>query len=155
MSISDKSVRDFHRLDDMPSGLRQCVYEFGFEIVNACMQAGVTSPPRIRQLVFEIWQGARQPTQRRQDGPATRVGGKLDWVLIQAGAEICSDRLVRVLFQNGFIVVPRDPSPNMVSASMDAVNHMGVVSKATKHRNRLRAAHDAAIRHCWPQLVGA
>lgn len=154
-AVESRSNKQFDRMEAMPSAVRQCVYEFGFEIVNACIEAGVTCPHRIRHLVFEIWNGARQPSQRRGKAPGSRVAGKIDWLLIQAGAEISADKLVRVLFQNGFIVVPVEPSPYMIEASMDAVNHMGVVSKSVKHRNRLRAAHKAALKHCWPDLGAA
>jgi MinD-like ATPase involved in chromosome partitioning or flagellar assembly len=122
--------------DEMPAELRACVHEFGLPIVTACVNAGVSKPAVIRQLVAEIWDGARQTTQQRRRGPIS----VLDWVLIQAGAQISAATLLRVLRSHSMVIIPLEPTTLMVEASMDAVNHMGVVSKSRKHRNRLRAA---------------
>lgn len=146
LSRAQRSARDLELTDAMSPKLRQCVHEFGFEIVRHCTMLGISDPKTITNLVREIWEGARQPRQRAS------VDSKVDWVLLQAGSAVTAATLVRVLYQNGFIIVPAEPPTMMVDASMDAVNHMGVVSKTEKHRRRLKAAHRAAIKHFWPHL---
>lgn len=121
--------------DALPRELRQCVAEFGLPIVNVLVKYGITKPGHIRDIVRECWEGPRNFHQRKA-GPTT----VLDWLLLKAGASMSADTLIRSLRMNNYVVVPSDPSPAMIEASMDAVNHMGVVSKRVKHRNRLIAA---------------
>lgn len=147
--VSKRSIREFDEMGRLSPGLRECVHEFGFAIVNSCRQVGINEPRHIRMLVREIWDGARQPMQRNG---AVGMVNRLDWLLVQGSAGVSASQLLRYLFDHGFIVVPREPTPPMVDASMDAVNHMGVVSKRQKHHNRLRAAHKAAVKHLWPNL---
>jgi hypothetical protein len=125
--------------DNMPGDLRACVHEFGFPIVDACLQAKVSDPRRIRQLVLEIWAGARQIGQR---GGAE---GTLDWVLMQAGANISAATLERVLADFNFHIVPTNPNRAMLDASMAEVCGFNErMTKTEKHRRRLVAA----IRAC-------
>lgn len=141
------AVKSFNRIDAMPSDLRGCVHEFGEPIVIACLQAGVSSPARIRQLVTEIWEGARQHKQRRP------TLGTLDWVLVQAGAAINAKTLVRVLRANHHFIVPRTPTNEMIDASMREVSGFDVIcTKTEKHRRRLRAAIAAGVKHIWPDI---
>ena len=151
-AVSQRALRALEDVDNMPPGLRGCVHEFGFAIVHALRSNGISNPAQIRQLVHEIWRGARQPAQRGGYNKQPMLG-HLDWLLLQAGASIGAKTLVRVLYQNSMVIVPRDPGKIMIDASMDAVNHMGVVSKAQKHRNRLRAAIDASTKSLWPHLT--
>lgn len=145
--VSQKTTRSFERIDDMPASLRECVHEFGEATVNACLLAGVTEPRRIRQLIREIWEGARQTTQRRPKM------GTLDWVLLQSGSEITAKTLVRVLRDNHHYLVPLDPSKHMLRASMETVSDFSLrCTKEEKHRLRLRAAIQAGVRHLWPEL---
>lgn len=119
----------------MSPALRQCVHEYGYAIVKACLCAGVSKPERIRQLVKEIWEGARQPQQRR------KVGGSLDWLLVQVGAQITTAALVRVLKDNGLVVVPIEATRKMIDASLaECSQFKDRVTKEEKHRRRLRAA---------------
>ena len=136
----------------MPADLRACVHEFGFAIVNACILAGVTQPARIRQLVYEIWQGARQPNQRTGT-KGTSALDFLDWVLIQAGAQITAPCLLRLLYQKGLVVIPHEPTDQMIVTSMMAIERMGLLTKRKKHALRLRAAIRAATRQFWPELI--
>jgi len=143
----------------MPPALRLCVHEFGYTVVNACLMAGVKEPRRIRQLVHEIWNGARQGRQRRRsvspDGErkANQVSAHLDWLLIQSGSEITAETLVRVLWQSDLVIVPREPHGVMVEASMAEISNFNeVVTKHEKHRRRLRVGLDAAARRLWPHL---
>ena len=130
------TLRSFEDFDRMPRGLRECVHEFGLPIVRACLQMKISEPRHIRQLVHDIWEGARQTTQRKE----SVARGSLDWLLIQAGAGLSAATLLEFLARHNLAIVSTEPTAAMVYASMDAVNHMGVVSKSAKHRNRLRAA---------------
>lgn len=133
----DRSQRQFIDVDSMPGDLRECVHEFGYVIVEACLHSGVREARTIRHLVHEIWRGARHPFERSRNAPLST----LDWLLIQNGCPLTAAAVIRALADNGFLVVNRDPSPAMIGASMDAIKSMGWVSKTTKHRERLRAAN--------------
>jgi hypothetical protein len=52
--LTAKRVRRMDRIDSMPPGLRECVHEFGLNVVDACLSYGVTKPERIRHLVNTI-----------------------------------------------------------------------------------------------------
>ncbi len=146
--ISEKTVRSFERVDNLSPALRECVHEFGEATVQACLLAGVRDPRRVRQLIREIWEGARQPMQRRP-----RLGA-LDWILIQAGAQISAKTLVRILRENHYYVVPIDPTTPMVEASMAEVSNFDLrMTKREKHARRLRAAIKAGVQHIWPDLT--
>jgi len=146
--IRERTERSFEDIEAMPPALRQCVHEYGYAIVQACLQCGVTNPNNIHQLVREIWDGARQPKQRRPRG------GSLDWILIQAGAEISAATLVRVLAQNNLHIVPADPTTAMVEASKAEVSDFCErVTKTEKHRRRLRAAIKVGGKHLWPEIA--
>lgn len=135
MGALAKQENSFAVTDGMPPKLKQCVHEYGFAIVKACLQAGVSKPEHIHQLVREIWDGARQPRQSR------RRGGQIDWILIQANAEITAAELSRVLFNNGLGIVPLAPTRAMLDASMAEVANFDVrCTKLEKHRRRLMAA---------------
>lgn len=131
-----RTLRSFDELDRLSPRLRECVHEFGLPIVRACLQMKISEPRHIRQLVHEIWEGARQTTQRKEN--VTR--GSLEWLLIQSGTGVSAATLIEFLARHNLAIVSSEPTAAMVAASMDAVNHMGVVSKSAKHRNRLRAA---------------
>lgn len=145
---SARQQNSFEVVDAMPANLRQCVHEYGFAIVNACLQAGVRRPETIRNLVREIWEGARQPRQRR------RRAGTLDWLLLQAGAEISASTLVRVLLDNGLVIAPICPSAAMIEASKAEVSGFSQrVTKTEKHQRRLVAAMKAASTHLLAQTA--
>lgn len=142
MSMSSAVLRREHSFeitDNMPPQLRACVHEYGFAIVYVCLKHKISSPAAIHDLVREIWEGARQPSQRRA------IAGTLDWVLLQAGAEINAARLRRVLLDNNLFIVPRNPTRRMLAASMATVSGFNQrVTKEEKHRLRLIAAIAAA-----------
>lgn len=139
---TEKVERSFAVTDNMPPGLRQCVHEYGFAIVTACLDAGIRNPATIHQLVREIWEGARQPRQRRSRG------NTIDWLLIQAKAEITAAELSRVLLNNSLAIVPLDPTRAMIDASMVEVSGFDVrCTKSEKHRRRLAAAIKEGSRH--------
>lgn len=139
-SISNQRLRAIDLVDRMPSSQRDLVHEFGVGIVDACRQAGVTRPSAVRELVYEIWGGARQPSQRR--GPI----GTLDWLLIQAGADVNVRQLIGLLEDSNFVVTPTEPTREMLAASMAEVSGFNIrCSREEKHRRRLRAALRAAM----------
>ena len=145
--VSRKTLLSFDCVDNMDSETRELVHEFGEPIVTACQLAGVREPRRIRQLVREIWDGARQPTQKRP------TLGSLDWILAQSGASISAKTLVRILRDNNHYIVPRDPSVPMIEASMNTVSNFDIkTTKREKHRLRLRAAIEAGVSHIWPDV---
>jgi len=127
--------RHFEIIDGWEPGLRQCVHEYGFPIVWQCVSLGIRKPSTIHQLVREIWDGARNSRQGR---PRC---GMLDWLLVQAGAEITAPELVRVLRNSNLLIVPRCPTQEMIAASMSVLNdHSVLCTKRQKHEMRLRAA---------------
>ena len=127
-------------VDRMTPELRECVHEFGLAIVTACMCQGIKSPRSIRHLVKEIWAGARQPQQR------SGAYQTLDWILIQAGAQISAAKLRRVLAEYSLVIVPTSPTKAMISASMAEVSDFTQrVTKQEKHVRRLRAALKSAV----------
>ncbi len=130
----------------MPPKLRECVHAYGYAIVRACLDVKVSDPNRIHALVNSIWEGARQPAQRRERG------GALEWLLIQAGAEISVATLMRVLANNDLAIVPLKPTNGMIDASMATVSNFDLrVTKTEKHRMRLKAAIAAGMAEVRPQ----
>jgi hypothetical protein len=153
-TLPERSIRALDETDQMPAALRECVHEFGYAIVHACVQRGVVEPRHIRSLVREIWDGARQPAQRNRIGRKySPVLDSLDWILIQAGAGISATTLVRVLWDKGMVIVPNEPGHVMIEASLATVTGGNVIcTKPEKHRRRLRAALRAQAQRLWPQL---
>ena len=142
---SQKAIMAYAEIDKLTRDQRECVHEFGFAIVKACMDMGITQPNRIRFLVHTIWSGARQPGQRMGKGSTSAIA-KLDWLLLQQNCEIPAKTLLRTLADDNFFFVPRNPTATMIEASMDATNHFGIVSKREKHQRRLQAAISAYVK---------
>lgn len=135
MSATAKLEKSFDHTDAMSPAMRQCVHEYGYAVVNACLVAGIRTHGQIHQLVREVWEGARQPRQRRPRG------GTLDWLLLQAGAQISAAELSRVLKNNNLAIVPLEPTRQMLAASIAEVSGFNVqCTKTEKHRRRLTAA---------------
>ncbi len=143
-------------VDALPVAHKMIVHEYGFAIYKALIRAGLRNPAAMRQLVHEVWSGARG--SRRAGKPRGFAGernvAQLDWLLIESGAAISAMTLISVLRQSGLIIVPMHPSQPMVDASMRTVaEHDMMVTKSKKHALRLRAAMHAAVEHYWPFLV--
>lgn len=152
-TLPQRTLRGLDRTDAMSPDLRECVHEFGTEIVEMLVAMGVTQPNRIRTVVHGCWMGARQPLQRNLVGSMrTPVMDSLDWLLVQSGSNITAATLVRVLFANGMAILPLEPSTVMQTASMDAIKGMGLLNKPEKHRIRLRAAIRQGAARLWPHL---
>jgi hypothetical protein len=145
--IVDRRERSFDDIEHMSPDLRACVHEYGYAIVKACQQCGVNRPANIHQLVREIWDGARQPAQKRGKGCT------LDWILIQAGANISADTLLRVLENSSLAIVPLTPTREMIEASKAEVSGFNqVCTKSEKHRLRLMAAIKVGAAWLRPRL---
>lgn len=151
-TLPQKTLRALSEVDMMPGPLRQCVHEFGYPIVKACLFAGVKEPAAIRELVHQIWAGARHQNQK-VTGLGTKTVNYLDWVLVQAGASINAERLLRLLWMKGLALVPREPTTAMIDASVAAIKDMGPLLRTKKHHLRLRAAISASTKHMWPHLL--
>lgn len=153
-TLPQRALRALDDTDQMSAELRACVHEFGYAIVRAFISQGIDDPKKIRVLVREIWDGARQPAQRNRIGRKhSPVLDSLDWVLIQAGAQISAHALLKYLWSKGFAVIPWEPSTVAIEASLATVSGGNVVcTKYEKHRRRLRAAIHAQAKRLWPHL---
>lgn len=156
--LPKRVVRALETVDMMPGDLRECVHEFGFAIVHACMEMGIKEPRHIRHLVSEIWRGARQPHQRRSlhasRGDRQPAALKdLDWLLIQSGSTISAATLIRVLWSSHLVIVSMSPSEAAIDASLaELADHNERVTKREKHRRRLLAGFRAQAKKLWPHL---
>jgi len=132
-------LRALDEVDGMPSELRECVHEFGLPIVRCCLKFGVRNPVYIRELVREIWDGAREV------GPQNNgVRGTLDWLIVQANG-LSAATLQRVLADHNMTIAPLFPTREMLNASMAEVSGFNVkCTREEKHRRRLVAALAAA-----------
>lgn len=142
-------------VDNLPPDHRLIVHEFGYPIYRALLRAGVNRPGRMRDLVLEIWAGARGSA--RGSKPRGFQGSEnlatLDWLLIQSGSNVSAATLIAHLRRSGLAIVPIEPSKQMIEASMATVSgHSKTVTKSRKHALRLRAAMEAGMHHLWPFL---
>jgi hypothetical protein len=135
----DKALEETDRL---PADLRECVHEYGLPIVTVLMKHGIRRGAVIREIVREIWAGARQTSQRR--APSST----LDWYFVQAGIDLNTPTLLRLLEDQSLIIVPKNATIQMIEASMDTVSkHDMVITKRQKHKLRLDAALEAGSKH--------
>lgn len=135
MILSQTRMRALVTTDAMSPELRECVHEFGMPIVKACLEAGVSSPSRVRQLVKEIWHGAREVDQT---GGALNA---LDWLFIQNQGSLSVKTLLRTLYDAGYAIVPMDATRAMIDASMAEVSGFNVrCTRPEKHKRRFRVA---------------
>lgn len=156
--LPQRSYRQLEATDAMPRALRECVHEFGYELVTCLVQNGITRPTAIRNIINTIWMGARSPHNRQ--GLRTnhsRVLENLDWVLSQHPGPISAALLVRLLALNNMAIIPLIPNEIMIAASMATVTASDDVrfrgTKHEKHKRRLTAAIQAAVAHLWPHLL--
>lgn len=122
MSNTDAAVKSkiqarMARLDALPKEIRELIHEHGLTVVQAFLDQGVTKAAGIRHLIQQVRTGSLEPG----------IGGGSGKGWVQSGRTMC--------------VVPREPTPAMIDASMAEVsNHNVTVDKYEKHRLRLRAA---------------
>jgi hypothetical protein len=130
-------LRWLEKTDAMPAELRHCVHDFGYLVVSAFINAGVTDAGSIRTIVYAVWRGSAAPGQGKP------VWQSIDHVL--SNQLLDHKGLCRMLASSGFSIVSHDPTKEMVAASMAEVSGGNVVvPKEEKHRRRLRAALKAA-----------
>lgn len=147
-------VKNMEAYDALPASLRECVHEYGYPIVAALHQQGITKASVVHHLVREIWDGARGfntdgPSANARTGPAP----VLDWLLVNSGSSLHAGTIARALWQRGFVIVPRDPSTGMIEASKATVSNFDqLVTKTDKHKRRLKAALEQYASAYWPSL---
>ena len=139
--ISNTRQKQLDAVDSMAPALRGCVHEFGLPIVDTCVRYGVKTPTAIRTLVKEIWAGARQLGQN------TSGFNKLEWVLLQAGANLSAKTVHRILAENNMAIIGLSPTKEMIEASMAEVTGLRLkCTKEEKHKRRLTAAIRAQMK---------
>jgi hypothetical protein len=153
--LGPRRIESLAKVDAMSPALRACVHDYGLPIVQACLNAGVTSPSRIRQLVAQILMGAREASQRpHRAGENNRVPFTVDMLLAQSGSGLTAEGLAHLLWQNNVVIIPKEPTRSAVEASMEEASNSNVrVTKETKHRLRLKAAIKASAMDMWPRVV--
>lgn len=140
--IPQRTHDSLDRVDAMPRPLKECVYDYGLPIVEVLVKHGVKNPAHIREIVREIWNGARSGVQRQHSNPL----GSADWLLTQSVGQISIRALMRTLSDNNMVIVPVSPTRAMLAASMAEVSTFDIkCTKEEKHRRRLRAASRAAM----------
>jgi hypothetical protein len=138
-------------VDRLPPLLRQAVGEYGFSVVMAFVQMGITDPKVMRHLVQAVRLGARERGNERPWAPQhRRVFNAIDTWLIANGAGFPAVALARGMREAGYIPVSLNPSLEMTEASMAEVTvYDPRLSKMDKHFRRLQAALGAADKSLW------
>ena len=135
--IGPRRLAALHIVDGMSGPLRGCVHEFGLPIVTVLTKFGISDPRHIREIVKEVWGGARQAGQN------SGAINTLDFIL--AHGPVSSKTLRRVLADNNMLIVSTHPTRAMIEASMAEVSGFNErMTKEEKHRRRLVAALAAA-----------
>lgn len=138
--VGQRRLNSLDRVDQLPGDLRECVHEFGLPIVECLVKHGIKRPSAIREVVKEIWGGARQEGQK---GSAYNT---LEWLLMQSGSGMSAAKFRRFLADNNLAIVPTSPTAKMVTASMGEVSGFNIrCTREEKHKRRLIAAIRAAV----------
>lgn len=144
-TLSNKRVEELNVVDMMPGDLRECVHEFGLPIVRTLMKFGIKDARHMREIVREIWLGARQ------DGQRADTLNTID-VLLSRG-DVTLRGLIRFLAENNTALVQMEPTRVMLEASMAEVSGFNVrCTREEKHRRRLRAALRAGMKEVIANL---
>jgi len=146
--IGSRRREALDRVDMMPPALRQCVHEFGLPIVEAFIQAGVTSPGAIRNIVRMCWVSAQGTGSEGRGG----VERSIDAMLLREGGAPSALSLASLLRHMNSAILPMSPTDAMVDASIRETSRHGLMSKEMKHRVRLHAALRQAAHQHWPTL---
>lgn len=150
IQLSQRTLRAWGQIDDLPGDLRECVHEFGWPIVSTLLKFHICNPAHIREIVREIWGGARSIQQNSRIPDALE---KIDWLLTQQCSPLNVRTLWRVIYQGNFTIVPIEPTRLMLDASMREVSGGNVrATKEEKHRLRYTAAVKAYAQHVNTQL---
>lgn len=148
MVVSGPRNKALDEVDRLPPDLRACAHEYGLPIVTVCMKHGVKKASAIHELVREIWTGARQTSQRRVPSST------LDWYFSQAGLDMNTATLLRLLDNQSLIIIPKFATREMIEASIKTIANFDLrLTKHEKHRMRLNAALIAGANHLlkWHQ----
>jgi hypothetical protein len=140
MSVGTDVLAGLDAVDAMAPEARRAVHLYGLEVVNVFLTAGV-KPAVIERLIEASIRGGKSMGNNALRGGTRRVESRLDEALTLLGAPFPAAFLLRYLREAGFVLVPRDPPPMMVEASIAETGKLGLVSKAQKHKARLRAAN--------------
>ena len=118
-SVVRRAQERMARVDAMPREVRELVYEFGLDVVQEFLNHHVTKPKSIRHLIATVLALDYDNGQRRFAKNAHKALSR---------ANLC-------------ISVPREPTKEMIEASMREVSgHDVLCTKYEKHRRRLKAA---------------
>ena len=117
------------RVDALTPEMRALVHDYGKAIVDAFASAGVTKGKIIRNIITTIWRG------QSELGPSEFGEQQKRRELFEAVATIKG---------HGFAVVPLEPTPAMIAASIDALTVSGLqstpITRHRKHKVRLQRA---------------
>lgn len=145
--LSGRRRNNLDIVDAMPRGIRECVHEFGLPIVTVLTKFGILNPQHIREVVREIWNGARQEGQ----SSGAVAMNTLDVIL--ARGPVSSAMLIRFLRDNNMALISTEPTRAMLDASLREVSGFSVrCTKEEKHRRRLRAAIRAGMKTPQPNV---
>lgn len=118
-SPHEKVVARMEIIDALPKDIRELVHEFGYTMVRAFLDQKVTKPSSIRHLILQVQRGSLDTG----NGKSAQSG-------------------------RAMVVIPSEPTPEMVFASMNTVtpsDPVVVADKYEKHKLRLRAAIKVGI----------
>lgn len=138
-------------VDSLPADIRALVHDFGWGVVSAYLQAGVTKAKRIRHLIETTLDGSWEIRSRRLNTQViSRAAERLNKCLSEFHLPANGQALVDSLRRNGAVIVCMQPTTAMVDASIHALHQPqyanAYVTKQEKHRIRLTAALRAAER---------
>lgn len=52
--VRDRRIKRMEQIDSLPAPLRECVHDYGWTVVNTCLDLGITKPRHIRHLVETV-----------------------------------------------------------------------------------------------------
>lgn len=137
-------------VDSLPPDIRAVVHDYGQTRVRFCLQAGITDGKTIRNLLASLLLGSPDGTNRTHKIGANRIETAIDSILLGLGAPAVARELVTTLRRNGGLtIIPLEPTPIGIDASLGALDRIGYVTREQKHKIRLRAAVRATDRHLW------
>lgn len=132
---------------------RALVHEYGLACVDALLQAGVTKPGQMRQIIGTIRAGGgtdRRPLYGfKPENKGRAVLAALDPFLVAQGAGFTGRQVVQVIRDKGYSVLPRTPTREMLEASLHALDNKGLVTRIDKHTLRLQAALHRGDLEMW------
>lgn len=139
------------RVDELTPDQRALVHQFGWGVVSAFLNLGVTKPRQIRHLIETVQRGSVETQERFPVGTVLAPAAiRLQDVLKDLGVMgLSPSMLTQAIRRRGGVVVPMSPPDYMVEASIEALHRPRYadvrVSRWEKHKIRLSdALHKAA-----------